>query len=488
MSASRGPAAGFSRALRGCGRAAVLTPPGAGDSTDSVRFRVEHLGQIASAELDIRPLTLFVGRNNTNKTWAAYALYGLLQQAAWGMAAGVSESFLAKRYEHAAVHRAIAPWVEKLVTAAFDPAGSGTQTGRSSMKVSRSELLPDEVQGITFHLDTKELAELLAVPLELTVESSATLELSRTEEPAASTELEIDVKTGVLSVSTSGDRFVYGRQMFFRLQAELRETLERVLSEFALKSILNVYPLPAERKALVAIYNHLRDAVEKTLPRPAADFVNLLRSTQARRAGDTLLELSDAPALLRGILEGSVDYAQAGPGWQPVYTPQQASFTLPIQAASSLVRAMAGLDLILEELGQGDVLLIDEVEMNAHPAAQLALVELLCTLVRAGVYVIMTSHSPYVVDHLNNLMLASTLPAETQERFRERFSLGTTDAFLPPDMVSAYLFERGGHVQDIMEREAGRISWTTFAEVSDQLSNLYADLDMAAAGSDEADG
>ncbi len=454
-----------------------------------MRFRVEHLGQIASAELDIRPLTLLVGRNNTNKTWAAYALYGLLQQAAWGFYVGMSESLLARRAEHAAIRRAIAPWVDKLVTAAFDPAGSGTQTGGAFMKVSRSELLPAEVQTFTFHLDTEELADLLAVPLERTAASSATLELLATEEPAAPKQLEIDIKTGSLFVSTHVDDFLDENQMFFRSQDELREMLESVLGDFALKSIRNVYPLPAERKALVAIYNHLRDAIEKTLPRPAADFVDLLRMAQSRRAGDMeLWDLSPATHLLRGILEGSVDYAPAGPGWQPVYTPQQASFTLPIQAASSLVRAMAGLDLILGELCKGDVLVIDEVEMNAHPATQLALVELLCTLVREGVYVIMTSHSPYVVDHLNNLMLASTLPTEAQERFRERFSLGTTDAFLPPDKVSAYLFERGGHVQDIMAREAGRISWTTFAEVSDQLSNLYADLDMASAGSDEADG
>jgi hypothetical protein len=455
-----------------------------------VRFRVEHLGQIASAELDIRPLTLLVGKNNTNKTWAAYALYGLLKQAAWGRTGGVSEISLVQRAEHAAVRRAIAPWVEKLVTATFGSEGSETQAGRSSMKVSRSELLPAEAQGFTFHLDAKELADLLAVPLERTAESSATLEVMAAEGATAQTRLEIRIERGELHVSTRGDTFTFGHT-FFRSQAELRETLEDVLGDFALKSVRDVFPLPAERKALVAIYNHLRDAIEQTLPRPAADFVNLLRSTQASRAGNQFaLPLLNHPLdRLRDILEGRVDYAQVGPGWQPVYAPQQASFTLPIQAASSLVRAMAGLDLILQGFrARGDVLVIDEVEMNAHPATQLALVELLCTLVRAGVYVIMTSHSPYVVDHLNNLMLASTLPAEAQERFRERFSLGTTNAFLSPDMVSAYLFEHGGRVQDIMDRETKRIAWTTFAEVSDRLSNLYADLDMAAAGSDEADG
>lgn len=458
-----------------------------------MRFRVEHLGQIASAELDIRPLTLLVGRNNTNKTWAAYALYGLLKQAAWGDSSFLVDLIKPKvtqRPEHAAVARAIAPWVEKIVTTAFDAAGSGTQTGLLSLTVSRSDVLPPDTRGFTFHLTAEELAALLAVTVERTAQSSAVLHVDVNEEAAPRSKILISRTKGVLQLSFQHAGSGHGMHFFSTSQTELRETVARALGDLALQSFRSVLALPAERKALIAIYNHLRDAVEQTLPKPAADFIDFLRRTQVMRGGITsLTQASSVQDSLRGILEGSVGYTQAGAGWQPVYAPQQASFTLPIQAASSLVRAMAGLDLILQSgLEKGDVLLIDEVEMNAHPVTQLALVELLCTLVRGGVYVIMTSHSPYVVDHLNNLMLASTLPAEAQDRFRDRFSLGTTDAFLPPDKVSAYLFERGGHVQDIMDRETGRISWTTFAEVSDQLSNLYADLDMAAAGSDEADG
>jgi hypothetical protein len=463
-----------------------------------VKFRVEHLGQIASAELDIRPLTLLVGRNNTNKTWAAYALYGLLEQAAWGQdlsKLAPAEPGVAQRPEHDAVARVVAPRVEQFAAAAFSAASPGTQTGQPSMTVSRSELLSPGVQSFTFHLVDKELAALLALPLELTARSSASLRLDVDEAPAPGMKIIILSSDGVLELGhvrggKDASRSVeHGSRFFFRSRPELQRVLERALGDLALQSFRRVFALPAERKALTAIYNHLRDAIEQTLPKPAADFVAFLRRAQARLAGTPQTpQVNQAQHLLRGIIEGSVSYAQAGPGWQAVYAPQQETFTLPIQAASSLVRAMAGLDLMLDDLGRGDVLLVDEVEMNAHPATQLALVELLCTLVHAGVYVIMTSHSPYVVDHLNNLMLASTLPAEMQERFRERFSLRTTDAFLSPDMVSAYLFERGGHVQDIMDREAKRISWTTFAEVSDQLSNLYADLDMATAGSDEVDG
>jgi predicted ATPase len=42
-----------------------------------VELILDKLGRIEHAEIDVRPLAVFVGENNTNKTWAAYCLYGL---------------------------------------------------------------------------------------------------------------------------------------------------------------------------------------------------------------------------------------------------------------------------------------------------------------------------------------------------------------------------------------------------------------------------
>ena len=77
---------------------------------------------------------------------------------------------------------------------------------------------------------------------------------------------------------------------------------------------------------------------------------------------------------------------------------------LPIQGAASLVRALAGLDLYIRRFFEpGDLLVIDEPEMNAHPDAQLRITELLAHLVNKGVRVVLTTHSPYVLDHLGTL-------------------------------------------------------------------------------------
>jgi predicted ATPase len=47
-----------------------------------VQLTVNNLGRLKEARLDIRPLTVFVGPNHTNKTWTAYSLYGIARNMA----------------------------------------------------------------------------------------------------------------------------------------------------------------------------------------------------------------------------------------------------------------------------------------------------------------------------------------------------------------------------------------------------------------------
>ncbi len=43
-------------------------------------FNIKNLGPVKDAEINLQPLTLFIGNNNTGKTYAAYALYGCFSE------------------------------------------------------------------------------------------------------------------------------------------------------------------------------------------------------------------------------------------------------------------------------------------------------------------------------------------------------------------------------------------------------------------------
>lgn len=60
---------------------------------------------------------------------------------------------------------------------------------------------------------------------------------------------------------------------------------------------------------------------------------------------------------------------------------------------------------------------------------------------------------------------------EDKESIKERFYLERTEAFVPQDKVSVYLFE-DGTARSILDKE-GRIDWETFGDVSDDISHIF---------------
>jgi predicted ATPase len=44
-----------------------------------MKIKLWNLGSIKEAEVDLRPLTVIIGPNNSNKTYIAYSIYGLYQ-------------------------------------------------------------------------------------------------------------------------------------------------------------------------------------------------------------------------------------------------------------------------------------------------------------------------------------------------------------------------------------------------------------------------
>lgn len=96
---------------------------------------------------------------------------------------------------------------------------------------------------------------------------------------------------------------------------------------------------------------------------------------------------------------------------------------------ASGVKSLGILDMLLKggHAEDNNLLILDEPEVNLHPKWQVLYCELICELVRAGVDIIITTHSPYVIDALkhfsdkmkveNNFYLAIRYPEETLTSF-----------------------------------------------------------------------
>ena len=78
---------------------------------------------------------------------------------------------------------------------------------------------------------------------------------------------------------------------------------------------------------------------------------------------------------------------------------------IPFYITSSSVKSLFGLDAFLERANRGDILIIDEPEMNLHPENQVEICKVLYELSKKGLHVIISTHSNYLIRKLLNFSL-----------------------------------------------------------------------------------
>jgi predicted ATPase len=139
-----------------------------------------------------------------------------------------------------------------------------------------------------------------------------------------------------------------------------------------------------------------------------------------------------------------------------------------------MVKELSSLVLYLRYLAEpSDLIIIDEPEMNLHPLAQVKIIEFLAALVNAGLNILITTHSTYIVDHLGNLMEA--YKHENKNEIVEKFILQREDAFINQNMISIYEVTGNGQITNILKPD-GIIDWQTFSDVTELVQRIHFEL------------
>ena len=188
--------------------------------------------------------------------------------------------------------------------------------------------------------------------------------------------------------------------------------------------------------------------------------------------GDTL-----ASALEQDVLGGDVAVERSEANYPTfVYRPTGLDRDFPIMTSSSMVSELAPVVLYLRHyVKRGDTLIIEEPESHLHPAMQAEFALHLVRLVHAGIRVIVTTHSEWILDQFANLVRLSDLSEKEQEGLRGG------DAALSADDIGFWLFKpnakrRGSVVQELkVDPEAGGLL-SGYDEVAEQLYSEWAEI------------
>ena len=123
------------------------------------------------------------------------------------------------------------------------------------------------------------------------------------------------------------------------------------------------------------------------------------------------------------------------------FKPAGARRRLAMDESSSAVRSLLDVGFYLRHVARrGDLLMMDEPELNLHPENQRRIARLFARLINLGVRVFVTTHSDYIVKELNTLiMLNPDRPGLRRIAEREGYQ---AEELISADKVRVYVAER----------------------------------------------
>ena len=149
------------------------------------------------------------------------------------------------------------------------------------------------------------------------------------------------------------------------------------------------------------------------------------------------------------------------------------SFNIPLHLAASSVRGLSDIYFFLKHVAnKNHLLIVDEPESHLDTSNQILLARLLARCVRAGLKVLITTHSDYLIKEINNLVMLSR-PFKDKAAVLKKLKYSTDD-FLDPGSVRAYVAEDNSLTRCDVDRFG--IDMPVFDETIDRINRVANDL------------
>ena len=460
--------------------------------------KVRNLGPIAEGNIELRPLTVFVGPSNTGKSYLAMMVYALHRY----FAGGLDEFPYGRRWRNTSasglkskkginldpkVEEELDAWLKSSEEGKTPPLSEGIKGGIRSIVEEAAGMAGPLEREIIRCFGTETIDELIRRPRAHTAEVVVDL-YQQSEKHSMQYRLEIGrdehlkITGKVMDYETFFSSFMQSSEinpsMFHRYMMSYSGPL---LSEFNPRLILGglayaaqnvsakplsrpAYYLPADRTGVMHSHKVVVSALVQSTTsgglRPAAnvpilsgvlaDFLEQLiqMSTRPRfkkgRKGDSL-----ASNMEESVLKGGVQIETSETNYPHfVYRPKGWKVKLPLMRSSSMVAELAPIVLYLRHIVRpGDILIIEEPESHLHPEMQVEVIRRLAEVVRSGIKVIVTTHSEWVLDELANMVLNS------QIKEPKKTAPGEETACLHPHQVGAWLFKHRGNSEGVVVEE-----------------------------------
>jgi predicted ATPase len=453
-----------------------------------MKLKVENFGPIHYADIELKPLTVIIGKNNAGKSMLAQLIFTLMR-----LRESINPSYILKPFlSHIfsiPENTLIGILQHFLSVENFQRKIKETKelTPFSYLKIVLDVIIDSFTHSLnkplgsflerSFAIEFKNLVNLYSdyTKAECTYNEHLIVEFTITKEGNLSARF--DVKT----IEELIDNILRDKEINELIEKTLSFKDKRdfaidmviiikILTEFLFPESLPLSPLyiPAGRAGLLEGYEAVSSALitlapvaplkgitMPPMPAMASEFYSLLLQLEGKKG--PFAKISD---LFKEILEGDIvlqklklPEGKSKMVYKFKFKDKESSIDL-IHAAS-MVKELSPIYLIIRELAdKGSLIIIEEPESHLHPAAQIKLMEIFAKLVNEGLNILITTHSDLLLRKLAHLIMES--------------SSKKTNVYLKPEDVAVYLLkpnEKGFISQKVNIIEG----LPTFDEVIEQL-------------------
>lgn len=407
-----------------------------------MKISVKNLGVLKQAEFELGELTLICGGNNTGKTYATYALFGFLQR--W-------KSFLEVEIPSRPINALLKGDETQvdITVKADDILRQGCRTyTRQLSKLFASR--PEHFKNTVFQvwLEPKTISSIKSRAIEHIIQFAEGLSLSLVK---AKGEDEL-----VISLLMEGEKRPFPPRI-----------IKEIISDRVIESLFDkIFPQPfiasTERTGAAIFRKELNFARNRLLkemiqseeninpmellfksyqdyPLPVEVNVDFIRRLEDVAKEDSFL-VENHPQVLNDFADiiGGEYIAESN---DTIYfKPADKQQKLRMDESSSAVRSLLDIGFYLRHVAKpGDLLMIDEPELNLHPENQCRMARLFARLVNLGIRIFVTTHSDYIVKELNTLiMLNQDKPYLKQIAEKEGYQ---TEELISAEKIRVYIAE-----------------------------------------------
>lgn len=432
-----------------------------------MKIQIKNLGPLEEAEFSLGDMTIICGENNTGKTYATYALFGFLTFWRDKYSVSVRDEDINRLFREGVVHLNLM----KYAAEADGILQVGCDQYRKQLPMVFAAPAP-RFQDTEFQvrLDHGDIQLVDTYERRISSANAERLSITKSEE---SSDLVITLLVekekirlpheivGQIVGSAIKD-VIFGRLFpnpFIASAERTGAAIFRKELNFARNRLLEEMSQPDKSfnpmDLLFKVYQDYALPVKNNV-----DFTRQLETIAKRNSFISEKHL-DILADFADIIGGEYTVTRNDDLY---FVPKGKQIELSMDESSSAVRSLLDIGFYLRHVAQpGDLLMVDEPELNLHPENQRRVARLFARLVNIGVKVFLTTHSDYVIKELNTLIMLNH-DRPHLERIAEK------EGYRPEELLSAerirvYIAEKGLVKRDNGQRRR-RYQTLTPADIS----------------------